>query len=47
MRNIYTKRGIEKLPNKEHHIIGMTGCWTKTQYLKLFYGKKDMRANAG
>jgi len=41
MRNIYTRRGIEKLPLKQYHYGGKAGCWTKTQYLKLFYGEKE------
>lgn len=44
MRNIYIVNvEIEKLPGKQHHTLGQTGCWTKTQYLKLFYGKKYKR----
>lgn len=50
MRNIYNEdaKRIEKLPNKEFHRIGQYGCWTKTQYLKLFWGKnykRDKKSN--
>jgi hypothetical protein len=43
MRNIYHAGRIIKLPGKKYHTFNNYGCWTKQQFLKVFFGVKYKR----